>query len=244
MTARAWVLAAVAALSLVGSVGALAVTAEDVTQRNGLSTSDPAHLRFFVDHRSPSLVQAAKLVTEAGAAPLLALMAAAVAVLLWWRGARVIVAVAPGIALGLAGAAAGVAKQVVGRARPPAALRLASETESSFPSGHATDSTAFFLALALIVAVFVFRRPLARVLVVTAGLVVPFSVGLSRLVLGVHWPSDVLGGWALGTTTALVVVMAVSLLCRLAPPADRSVVWRLRIVALMQARRCPGLHAV
>ena len=119
-----------------------------------------------------------------------------------------------------------------------------SETEPSFPSGHATDSTAFYLALALILALFVLRRPLARVLAVAAGLAVPFSVGLSRLVLGVHWPSDVLAGWALGTTAALVVVMSVSLLCRLTPPDDKSAAWRLRVVALMHARRAPGLHAV
>ena len=244
LTARTWVLIGVAALSVVGSAGALAVTVEDVTQHNGLSTSDAQHLRVFVDHRSASLVQAAKLVTDAGAAPLLAVMAVAVAVLLWWRGARVIVAVAPALALGLAGVGAGVAKQIVGRPRPPAVLRLVSETEPSFPSGHATDSTAFYLALALIIVLFVLRRPLARVLAVAAGLAVPFSVGLSRLVLGVHWPSDVLAGWALGTTAALVVVMSVSLLCRLTPPDDKSAVWRLRIVALMHARRAPGVHAV
>jgi undecaprenyl-diphosphatase len=244
LTARTWALVVVAALWVVGSASALAVTVEDVTQHNGLSTSDAEHLRVFVNHRSASLVRAAKLVTEAGAAPLLALMAVAVAVLLWWRGARVIVAVAPAIALGFAGAVAAVAKQVVGRPRPPAMLRLVSETEPSFPSGHATDSTAFYLALALILALFVLRRPLARVLVVAAGLAVPFSIGLSRLVLGVHWPSDVLAGWALGTTVALVVVMGVSLLCRLTPPDDSSAVWRLRIVALMHARRAPGLHAV
>ena len=94
------------------------------------------------------------LLTSANAAgqliflPLLALMAVAVAVLLWWRGARVIVAVAPAIALGFAGVGAGVAKQIVGRPRPPTGLRLVSETEPSFPSGHTTDSTAFYLDVA------------------------------------------------------------------------------------------------
>ena len=82
LSARTRALIGLAVLSLVGSAGALAVATEDVTQHNGLSTSDAQHLRVFVDHRSASLVQAAKLVTEAGAAPLLAVMAVAVAVLL------------------------------------------------------------------------------------------------------------------------------------------------------------------
>lgn len=244
LPARTWALIAIVVISAIGSAGALAVTTEDVTQHNGLSTSDAAHLRWFVDHRSTALVHAAKLLTEAGAAPLLAMMAIAAAALLWWRGARVIIAVAPVIALGVAGAVAGIAKQVVGRGRPPAGLRLVSETEPSFPSGHTTDSTAFYVALALIVAIFVLRRPLARVVAVAAGLVVSFSVGLSRLVLGVHWPTDVLAGWALGMTTALAVVMAVWLLSRLAPPDHESAVWRLRVVALMNAQRSPGLRAV
>ncbi len=151
-------------------------------------------------------------------------MAVAVAALLWWCGERIVIAVAPAIALGSAGAAAAIAKQIVGRARPSAGVRLVSETGPSFPSGHATDSTAFYVALALIVAIFVLRKPLARVVTVGAGLVVSLGVGLSRLVLGVHWPTDVVAGWALGTATALVVVITVSLATRLSPPAQDSTV--------------------
>jgi undecaprenyl-diphosphatase len=241
---RTWIALGATVVALAGAVAALAITTEDVTQRNGLSGSDPSHLRLFIDHRGDQLVNLAKLVTEAGAAPLLAAMALTSAALLWWRGARVIVAVAPTIALGLGAVAASVAKQVVGRARPPIGIRLLNETEPSFPSGHATDSAAFYITLALIVAVFVLRRPLARVAIVAASFALVSCIGLSRLVLGVHWPTDVVAGWALGTTTALTVTLAVAALNRLTPPHTEGVRWRLRIVLFLQARRSPDLRAV
>ena len=232
-------------LAVSGAV--LAVTTEDVTQHNGLSTSDASHLRFFTDHRSDGLVRAAKLITEAGAAPILAVLAAVAAVVLWWRGARVIVAVAPALSLGAAGLVAAMAKQIVGRARPGAGLRLVTETESSFPSGHATDSTAFYVALALVAAVFVLRRPLTRFVAVAASVVVAAAIGLTRLVLGVHWPTDVLAGWALGSTAAMVVVLSAYALTRvtpIAPDASRLALMKMRIVKLLHAQRTPNHRPV
>ena len=155
------VVAAVAAglATLAGAVTVLAVTTEDVTQHNGLSTADPSRLRFFIDHRGAAVVSAAKSLTVLGAAPTLAALAVVAAGLLWWRGTPLLVAIAPGVAFGVAAVVASAAKAVVGRARPPIGLRLVTETEPSFPSGHAADSAAFYVALALIVAVFVLRRP-------------------------------------------------------------------------------------
>jgi undecaprenyl-diphosphatase len=240
---RTWIALGAAVVALAGAVAALAITTEDVTQHNGLSSSDASHLRLFIDHRGDHLVSLAKTVTEAGAAPLLAVMALAAAALLWWRGARVIVAVAPTIALGLGGTTASVAKQIVGRARPPVGIRLVSETEPSFPSGHATDSAAFYITLALIVAVFVLRRPLARFATVAASFALVGCIGISRLVLGVHWPTDVLAGWALGTTTALVVVLAVAALNRVTPPSNEGARLRARVMVFLQASRSPHFRA-
>src|SRR5207248_1070927 len=90
------------------------------------------------------------------------------------------------------------------------------------PSGHASDSASFFLVLAVVVGALVLRRPLARAAGVAAAFVVETAVGLSRLELGVHWPTDVIVGWALGTTIALVVSTIAVLAARLralAPPA-------------------------
>ena len=94
---------------------------------------------------------------------------------------------------------------------------MVDESDASFPSGHATNMTAILVTLALVIAVYVLRRPLARVLIVTAAFLLSSAVGVSRLVLGVHWPTDIVAGWALGTSVALAVTLAVSVAVRVAP---------------------------
>jgi undecaprenyl-diphosphatase len=117
----------------------------------------------------------------------------------------------------IAGALASAGKQIVGRTRPPAALRLVNETNPSFPSGHATDAAAVFLTIGLVIAVFVLRRPIARACSVAAGALLGVAVALSRLVLGVHWPTDVIAGWAIGTVVALTITVTAALATHLTP---------------------------
>lgn len=201
-----WLIVA-ALVTIAGSITILAVTTDDVREHNGLYSTDPAHLRLFTDHRAQWVIDAARFVTQAGTAPLLIVLSVVAAAILWWRGAPLLIAATPAVALGVAATATAIGKQVVHRPRPPVALRLVTETEPSFPSGHATDSTALFVAIALVLAVFVFHRVAVRVLIVAAGFATAAAVGVSRLVLGVHWPTDVLAGWALGTVVALFFVL-------------------------------------
>jgi membrane-associated phospholipid phosphatase len=101
--------------------------------------------------------------------------------------AFVIVAVAGAMALGVA------AKLIVDRARPPVQYAAGTPTlGTSFPSAHSMNSLAFSVALVFVVGPTRWRYAVA---VVAALLVV--SVGASRVVLGVHYPSDVIGGWCL-----------------------------------------------
>ena len=89
-----------------------------------------------------------------------------------------------------------VVKEVVERPRPPWP-HLVAATGYSFPSGHTTTSTVTYGLLAVVA--WRSRLPaLARRVAVTAGVLLPFLVGLSRIALGVHYPSDVLGGWLAG----------------------------------------------
>lgn len=91
-------------------------------------------------------------------------------------------------------------KDLFGRARP----QVENLPESlAFPSGHATNSMTAFLAVALIA---VPRRH--RRVAISAALAITLAVGATRLVLGVHWASDVFGGWTLGL---LVVGLAVTM---------------------------------
>ena len=234
-------MAAVVAASVV-----LAAVGEDVLRSDGLEVRDPSNLQLFVDHRTGWLITMAKVASQVGSVALLAALAVAVGVLLWIRGARLAVAAAPLLSLLSAGVVVSVLKVAVGRDRPPLALRLVTETEKSFPSGHATDSAALFVALGIAVAAVVFRRPLVRAVAVLAGFLVAGLIGLSRLVLGVHWPTDVLFGWALGTAVAVTVTTTMLLLTRLVPStpagAGRVVLLRAKVLRVMSTHR--GGHEV
>jgi undecaprenyl-diphosphatase len=93
-------------------------------------------------------------------------------------------------------------KDLVDRPRPEANESLLHATGSSFPSGHATLSAAVFGSLAIL-AVERFEGP-RRILSVTAMMVIVLAVGVSRVLLGAHYPSDVVGGWLLGAALALL----------------------------------------
>jgi undecaprenyl-diphosphatase len=106
----------------------------------------------------------------------------------------------------LAGLASSVTKALFERERPPTALHATTVHLAAFPSGHATHAAAFFLAASLTLAITIARHRSTRALLVATGLLLAALVGLSRLVLGVHWLSDIVAGWALGSAIAIAVV--------------------------------------
>ena len=98
-------------------------------------------------------------------------------------------------------------KIVVHRPRPdPDVVRVVSELiDYSYPSGHVVSYVSFFGFLFFLFYV-LFRRAIWRtVLLVALGALVLF-IGLSRIYLGHHWASDVLGGYALGGAWLLVLI--------------------------------------
>ena len=103
-------------------------------------------------------------------------------------------------------------KQVIERPRPPAEDALATYANWSFPSGHATQSIAFF-AMLLVLNSFKRRPDWPWVVAGTCVL----AVGASRIYLGAHWFTDVLGGYALGATWVSLVT-AVGLSAHWIPP--------------------------
>ncbi len=84
----------------------------------------------------------------------------------------------------------------VGRPRPQLVAHLDQVGSMSFPSGHALNSTLFYLTITLIIAPLLTQRT-ARWFLYGLAISSPLAIGISRVALGVHWPSDVLASWVI-----------------------------------------------
>ncbi|WP_234446486.1 MULTISPECIES: phosphatase PAP2 family protein [unclassified Luteimonas] len=125
---------------------------------------------------------------EWGVVPFDLALVAALLLLRRWRAALF-----AAIALGGSGLLNVGAKLAFGRVRPELWESIAPEQNFSFPSGHAMGS----MTLACVLALLLWRTRWRRPAIVGLGLFVA-AVGWSRIHLGVHYPSDILAGWALG----------------------------------------------
>ncbi len=102
-------------------------------------------------------------------------------------------------------------KLLFGRPRPDLVPHLDVIHTASFPSGHATISTLTYLTLAALVARAVTRKRV-RAYLIGCAVALALIIGVSRIYLGVHWPSDVLAGWALGAAWAAFSFIVLSIL--------------------------------
>jgi undecaprenyl-diphosphatase len=184
----------VGALVLVGLV--LAELTDNVFDHDGLTVVDRPWHQWIVAHRSPVLTQLANGVSTLGSTTVLAVLAGCVAAWLAWRR-QWAQAILVGVTTGGAGLLVPLAKNVVGRPRPPVADRLMVETSWSYPSGHSLGAAAVVGVLTVVLVSRLAGRAV-RAVVIAAGVLVVVAIGLSRVYLGVHWPSDVLAGWLLG----------------------------------------------
>lgn len=94
-----------------------------------------------------------------------------------------------------------VIKMIIGRARPDVVPALMTETSLSFPSGHAAMSAVVYLSLAALLARMEFSYKI-KIYIMSVALLLTFMIGLTRIFLGVHYPTDVLGGWTIGIAWA------------------------------------------
>jgi len=149
----------------------------------------------------PSWVGALRDLSGFGSTLVLFMLSAAAAGWLARRGAvrdAAVVLVAALLGFG----ADNLAKNVVARARPEVADAAFAVFTYSYPSGHAAFSALVFVLLAFVLPA---GRPRAeRRYAMTVAIVFAGLVGASRVLLGVHWASDVVGGWMLGAGSALV----------------------------------------
>lgn len=140
-------------------------------------------------------------VTALGGVGFLFLLTAIVAGFLWLQRMYAAMALVVGSTLG-GTVVSLVLKSFFDRPRPQLVPHLSIVHTSSFPSGHAMMSSAVFLTLGLLLGQFVDSLRLKAYFFIVA-LLMTFLVGCSRVYMGVHYPTDVLAGWAAGMAWAL-----------------------------------------
>ena len=181
---------------------------EDVASNDTLVRADLRVNALVQMFRTPGVTQVMVFLTDLGRWQTIAAGVVALALVLEiWRRRTDIVALI--LCLGLGELLLWLVKQLVRRSRPEAANSLAFESGFSFPSGHTFVSVAFY-GLATYFAVKGARGP-AKILVVAGGIALIVAIGFSRIYLGVHWPSDVLGSFAGGASWLSIVLVALRL---------------------------------
>jgi undecaprenyl-diphosphatase len=159
-------------------------------------------VRDVAAQRTEVLTDVVRVLTWAGSAFLLVPLAL-IACLAFARADLRREALAVAVCLGGAMLISDWVKLLVSRPRPPVE-HLQAVTGSSFPSGHTTQASAFWLSLVFAMPAAGASPKLTRVAAVLALLIV-LAVAVSRVYLGVHYPSDVIAGMLLGTGWATYV---------------------------------------
>lgn len=195
------------ACALAAAMGALllfALLAEDVLEGETMAF-DGAVRSLVQQHASPALTSAMRFVTTLGSTQTLVVLGLCACVVFFaagWRRDAVLFVVT------MAGASAlnFALKLSFGRARPETFFDTPLPASYSFPSGHALLSLCFYGALAVAVAPRLRHKSARAAVWASAGLLAAL-IGFSRIYLGVHYPSDVVAGYA----AALVWVILVAL---------------------------------
>ena len=200
------VLAGVAAVVALVAGYAFVEVAESVLRGQRAVTVDARVNTWMSEHRTETATDVMRILTRLADPLVVVVVTLAVAALMLRRG-RPRLAVFMVAATALTGLFVSVVKLAVGRPRPATADQLISVTGASFPSGHAAQSVACYLAIAVIVVWTTSSRRIGVLAVVVAGLLA-VTIGGSRVYLGVHWTSDVVAGWALALSCVIGLVAA------------------------------------
>lgn len=177
-------------------LAAFSVVTEDVLDGGELVSADGPIESFLISRRSAPLTVTLRVFTSLGSAPVVVPVLIGVGLVARrargsWRPLLFLAVTVAGATLTSA-----VIKIAVARPRPVSGA-LVRALGYAFPSGHSTTAAATWLAIAVVLGSLVRHRAI-QVLVGTVAVVVVVLVGISRVYLGVHAPTDVLGGWALG----------------------------------------------
>lgn len=185
-----------------------------------LQDFDEAVLNEVNDWAAPRdrVVELARFVSAALHPVIWRLLTAVLALVLWWHGLRA-TAVWVLAAVVLETLLVTLLKMVVGRLRPEWAEPLAAAAGGAFPSGHASGA-ALAGGVAIVLASMFLRRPSLRVLVYVSAVGFAVLLGLDRIVLGVHHPSDTFGSYLLVTAVLFGLAALIDGATRRPVPAE------------------------
>ncbi|MDX1657428.1 MAG: phosphatase PAP2 family protein [Nitriliruptorales bacterium] len=172
---------------------------------SGPGTVDRAVTQYMIAERNETMTAVMRLASDVGDTITIVVVGIVTGVI-WrrqrggWDGLAV-------LATSFVGAFAlyTLAKRLVARARPGLDLALFEVPGLAFPSGHVTGSTAFYVAMALLLATLGIRWVVKVWLLAGSGIIV-VMVALSRIYLGAHWLTDVVFAATLGAAWALISV--------------------------------------
>lgn len=177
-----------------------------------LATPDNMDVRILLAFREPGdtsnpvgpewLESMVRDITSLGSAAVLILITTLVILFLLLAG-RWQIALFVLVAVGGGQIVSSLLKLGIDRPRPDLVSHLMTESSLSFPSGHAMMSAVTYLTLGSLLARIVPQRRL-KVFFIGVAVLLTVMVGVSRVFMGVHWPSDVLGGWSAGFAWALL----------------------------------------
>ncbi len=184
---------------------ALGKLVDDVTDGHGVAVIDHPIAYFVAAHRVPALTSFMRGVSAVGGPPGMVVLALVAGVLLgvtWrsWAPVAMLAVTAAGV-IGLTAAF----KAALSLPRPPLAQAVAAADGYGFPSGHAAAAAAACAAIAWL-GTLRLASWRARTAVWVVAAMLAALVGISRVYLGVHWFTDVLGGWLFGILWAAVVM--------------------------------------
>jgi undecaprenyl-diphosphatase len=200
-------LALAAILAAAACVWIFVALADEVAE-GGTGSFDTALLLALRNPADPSdplgpgwVEELGRDVTPLGSVGILTGLTVAAAGFLWLQGDRrsmwlVLVSVGGGLAFST------LFKRGFDRPRPDLVPHEALVYTASFPSGHSMMAAVTYLTLAALLARVQPRRAL-KIYLLSLAVLVTVAVGVSRVYLGVHWPTDVLAGWTAGAAWAL-----------------------------------------
>lgn len=158
---------------------------------------------FFVHYTSSALATPATVISHVGGTVVLSVVGFLVAIIFVakkkLRDGAVII-----LSLGMASFGVFVLKEIFMRLRPENSLII--ESGYSFPSGHATISITFFLVLGYIIYPNLHSR-ISKIVFATISILAVLAIGVSRLILNVHWATDIIFGWFLGIVSVGIAIV-------------------------------------